>query len=108
MSEFIWLNKQGVELPGQFILQCMDRFYWHYTEGESVYRVTSEGCHGKKAPLKGHYELIHDVLIEGDLLNVSSDEKKRILSNVATAFQFMNIKYSFESVLSDEVKGEKT
>jgi hypothetical protein len=39
---FKWLNKQGVASSCGYVVQSMDRFYYHYIEGEYVMVVYVE------------------------------------------------------------------
>lgn len=95
-----WLNKQGVESPGKFILQSVHRFFYHYIEGKKIYRIDIEPCYSKEGNYKGYYEKLNSnsiALLDGDeVIEISEEERKRISKNISDALDFMNIKHHFE------------
>ncbi len=100
MKQFKWLNKQGVESPGKFILQSVHRFFYHYIEGKNIYRINTEPCFSKEGKNKGYYEKLNFnsiALLDGDeVIEISEEEKDRISKNISNALNFMNIKHHFE------------
>ena len=89
---FRWLNKQGVESTDGFVLQRMDRYFYHYIEDDRVLKVIVEpGL---------LYEEIHVLSLQhwqppfGEDMIADADQK-RIRANISTALDFMDTAHKF-------------
>ena len=96
MSNFRWLNKQGVECDAGFVLQSMDRYYYHYVEAGKTLKVTVEPCRES-----GRYfeEISLSSLSTWHAphhgLSLSLQEQARIKANITEALRFMNIDHRY-------------
>lgn len=89
---FTWLNKQGVQSDGGFILQRMHRYYYHYIDGDHIIRVKVEPGSNREQILLSSlsaWEPPHD----GETIGTSIESKIR--DNIAAALGFMKIRYKF-------------
>ena len=89
---FTWLNKQGVESDGGFILQRMHRYYYHYIVADHVMLVKVEpGIKDEQILLASlsTWQPPHDTEA------INSDAKNKIRSHIAAALDFMKIRYRF-------------
>ena len=94
---FRWLNKQGVESTSGFVLQSMDRFFYHYTEADRVLQVNVEPL----TDVTGRYrEQVYVSSLQrwqppfGEHL-IPESEQQRIRANISAALEFMGIAHEF-------------
>jgi hypothetical protein len=82
-----WLNKQGVESADGFVWQRMDRYFYHYIEGERVLKVEVEpGI---------HHEDVHVSSLADSQPPISQSDQTRIRANISAALDFMGIPHQF-------------
>ncbi len=99
LQGFKWLNKQGVKSSKGFVLQSVDRWGYHYIEGDHVMRVDVEPC--RTSSDKYYEEVYLDSFTkwmlphDGEL--VSPEKSEAIRKNVETAMKFMKVKAVFKS-----------
>ncbi len=98
---FKWLNKQGVESSEGFILQSVDRYHYHYSEGDREMSITVEP--GYHAGVKKYHEVIfldetcrwqppHD----GE--HLTAEKLAHIKRNISEALLFMDISCEFQGI----------
>jgi hypothetical protein len=95
--KFHWLNTQGVECDGVFILQGMHRHYYHYIEGDRTLQVVVEPCRDQSGR---YFEEIADSsfltwLPPHQQQTLLDEDRARIRANVSAALQFMEIDHRF-------------
>jgi len=87
MSEFTWLNKQGVASNTGYSLQSVARFEWEYREGDSAFRLFGEPTFGGR----------HGFAFARDWDPIPTDaQREHVQRNVSEAMRFMELKAEFD------------
>lgn len=94
---FTWLNKQGVKSDEGYILQCMDRFFYHYIEDDHLMIIYVEGCFDNNNIF---FEYIETSSFDEwqppyDKEVISDQVKESIRRKVEAALTFMGIGYKY-------------
>lgn len=77
-----WINKQGVEKVGEFVLQRTDRFHYEYRERELKLSIVTEN--------NGACEALY---LCDATRTFREQECKRIEDNIVGAMKFMGIRF---------------
>lgn len=87
-----WLNKQGIISDSGYIFQRMDRFHYHYIEGNKTLKISVEpGIQYEKIsiPKNIHWNFPSD----SELIN--EEKIEFIKKNIEDSLNFMKIPYKF-------------